>query len=503
VGLYMFTKRNRTITKISRYFVLYLLCFYTSLFAQSASENYSKGIDLLYSKNRPSEALEYFLAANQQEPNIWSRPFMVGYTLKNYLQKPNEAYAYLEKSSDLNYEGDELPFKETILCLEQIKKIDAAISRNLKSQATLKSLSKIPSSWFQENLAWLYFSKGDTNKALQSAPDGSWVKEQLSPKLITIEWKLQLTQLLTAWKIGEGNIIRITLPLERPYQKLISLNLQSEGNPLKTKRISKRGNQFLEIERDEHSDWPDEIHLSLKVEQNLKSMTSKPAKLRATLENDENYEWASENRDGLFALDNPEFIAQVNDITASGRTLGEKADLALSYLRTHYKYGERVSGSSVKEWLDQGTGDCGYFTYIAIGMLRALKIPVRGLYGIGPWTDPAPALPHSILEIYDASKNQWFPHDPQSEQWFGVINPSYIPFTAGNPRQDAAVQAEDGIWEIDSVWFFWNGSGKDTISFQVQSTANRIASRSLNVVEPKKIPDFIKQVHSGGPPPMR
>jgi len=491
------------VLKTIHLFLFPILFFSTTLFAQSGTEFYNKGIELLYNKNKPTEALEYFTKANQIEPNTWSRPFMIGYTIKNYLHRPSDAYPFLEKSWDLNTEGDELPFKEMITCLEQLKKLEEAISYNLKAQTKLKSLNKTPSSWFQENLAWLYFSKGDTNKAIQFAPDGSWVKEQLAPKLITIEWNIQLTKLLSAWNIGDGKIIRITLPIDRPFQKLMSAELKSQGYDLKTKRISKRGNQFLEIERDEYSQWPDEINLSLKIEQNLKSMSSKPAKLKAASMGDPNYEWASENRDGLFALDNAEFIAQVNEITLNGRTLGEKADLALSYLRSHYTYGERVSGNSVKEWLDQGTGDCGYFTYIAIGMLRALKIPVRGLYGIGPWTDPAPALPHSILEIYDASKNQWFPHDPQSEQWFGVINPSYIPFTAGNPKQDAAVQGEDGIWEIDSVWFFWNGSGKDTISFQVKNLGNQVASRSLSVKEVAKAPDFIKKINSGGPPPMK
>jgi tetratricopeptide (TPR) repeat protein len=499
-------KTIRSNLKVILYPLEFLILFFTTtlLFAQSGTDYYNKGIDLLYNKNKPNDALEAFTKANVLEPNSWSKPFMIGYTLKNYLQKPAEALPFLEKSWDLNAEGDELPYKETIICLEQNRKLDDAIARNLKAQSSLKTLNKTPSAWFQENLAWLYYSKGDTNKAIQYAPEGSWIKEQLSPKVISIDWNIQLTKLLSAWNITDGNTLRITLPIDRPYQKILSVNLTSEGNALRINRLSKRGNQFLQLEKSTGIEWPDEISLTLKIEQNLKSMTTRPAKLRASQPNDPNYAWASENRDGLFALDDPEFIDQVNQITANGRTLGEKADLALSYLRSHYAYGERVSGNSVKEWLDQGTGDCGYFTYIAIGMLRALKIPVRGLYGIGPWSDPAPALPHSILEIYDASKNQWFPHDPQSEQLFGVINSSYIPFTAGNPKQDAAVLGDDGIWEIDSVWFFWNGSGKDTISFQVDSQSNnRIASRSLNLGETKKTPDYIKIVQSGGPPPVK
>ncbi len=470
----------------------------------TGSDYYNNGIDLLYNKNKPAEALAAFKKSNELEPNIWSRPFMIGFTLKNYLNNAIDALPYLEKSWTLNIEGDELPFKETITCLEQIRKLDDAIARNLKAQSALKAINKAPSGWFQENLAWLYFSKGDTDKAIQFAPEGSWVKEQLTPKIISIDWHIHLTSLLSSWKIMDGDTIRITLPIDRPYQKLIAVNFSSDNSEIQTSRISKRGNNFLQIDKPPGTDWPDEIRLQIQVEQNQKSITGKPAKLKASRPGDANYEWANENRDGLFSLEDPEFINRIHEITANGKTLGEKADLALSYLRSNYTYGERVGGDTIKDWLNQGTGDCGYFTYIAIGMLRALKIPVRGVYGIGPWTDPAPALPHSILEIYDASKNQWFPHDPQSETLFGVINASYVAFTAGNPKQDAAVLAEDGIWEIDSVWFFWNGSGADTISFNVSSQSkNRIASRSLNLTELKKAPDDVKTTKSGGPPPMR
>ncbi|TGN09846.1 transglutaminase domain-containing protein [Leptospira ilyithenensis] len=482
--------------------ILFLL--HSFVYAQSAQEMYNQGIDLLYNRNRPESALTSFLKAYQSEPNIWSRPFMIGYTLKNYLKKPEEAIVYLEKSWDLNSEGDELPYKETVICLEQLGKIDQAISRNTKAQAALKSANKTPSPWFGENLSWLYWTKGDTDKALQFAPEGSWVKNQLAPRTIEIDWNIKITKLLSAWRLLDTDKIRITIPLDRPYQKLISANIDSTNSIVSSKRKSSRGNQFLELEKPTGTDWPEEIRLQLKLEQNLKTMTSRPAKLRPASPEDPNYSWASENRDGLFSLDDPEFLKKVEEITANGKTTGEKAELALQYLRKNYKYGERVEGKSIKEWLDQGTGDCGYFTYIAIGMLRALKIPVRGVYGLGPWNDPSPALPHSILEIYDASKDQWFPHDPQSDQLYGVINPSYIAFTAGNPKQDAAALAEDGVWEIDTVWFFWNGSGKETLSYTVNvKNQNQIASRSLRSDQNIQKPEYIKTPQSGGPPPLK
>ncbi|MDZ4724558.1 MAG: transglutaminase domain-containing protein [Leptospira sp.] len=498
-----FIKRNFLIKFV--FLVLLSSPFYSeNIYSQSSGiEAYNQGIDLLYNKNQPNEALTKFKMANELEPEQWSRPFMIGYTLKNYLQNPKEALSYLQKASELNNDLDEMPFKETIICLENLRKLDDAITYNLKFQNTIRGGNKNPSPWFQENLAWLYYTKGDTNKAIQYAPEGSWVQQQLAPKEIRIDWNIRLTKLLSSWRIQDGNTIRITLPLDRPYQKLISYKLTEPNSNLNTSEISKRGNRFLQLEKPNNEDWPEQIQLSLVIEQNAKSLTNRPAKLKASKLGDPNFDWASENREGLFSLDDPEFISQVNQITRSGRSLGEKADLALNYLRANYKYGTRVEGNSVKSWLDQGTGDCGYFTYIAIGMLRALKIPVRGVYGIGPWTDPSPALPHSILEIYDASKNQWFPHDPQSDQLFGVINPSYVAFTAGNPKQDAAVLAEDGVWELDSVWFFWNGSGADTINFQVQTkNQTSVASRSLTKTE-TKAPEYIKTVQSGGPPPVK
>ncbi len=465
---------------MKRFLCLILFCFpILTIFAESGAEKYNQGIDLLYNKNRPQDALSYFKDAYRLEPNQWSRPFMIGFTLKNYLQNPKEALPYLETSWQLNAERDELPYKETIQCLESLGKIDLAIQKNSLAQKELKSAGKTPSQWFSENLAWLYYSKGDTNQALQIAPNGSWVKSQLAPRTIDIVWNIQLTKLLEAWRIQNNDTVRITLPVDRPYQKTVSFRSDSPG--IQTKRKASRGNQFLELKKDPGTEWPQQIRLELKIDQNLRRVGSRPAKLKPSSPNDPYYAWATENRDGLFSLEDPEFLAKVEEITASGNTLGEKVELALSYLRKNYKYGTRVEGSSVKEWLEQGTGDCGYFTYIAIGMLRALKIPVRGLYGIGTWSDPPPALPHSILEIYDASTDQWIPHDPQSDQLFGVINPSYIPFTAGNPKQDSAFLASDGIWEIDTVWFFWNGSGKDTISYQGHSFGckpNRIQVRT-------------------------
>ncbi|HNE22530.1 MAG TPA: transglutaminase domain-containing protein, partial [Leptospiraceae bacterium] len=435
--------------------LLLLLVCLSSLASQPQSQAaYDRGIDALYNQKQPDRALEFFREAYRLDPNVWSRPFMIGYTLNAYLNQPSEALPFLNRAWALNDANDELPYKETIQCLEKLQRWDAAIAKNQDAQKRLKAARKTIGSWYPENLAWLYWQKGDTTRALAIAPAGSWVRSQLAPRTIEFTWRLQLAKLLEEWRLTSFDKIRLSLPIDRPFQSLKSVSLTSSlGDSLKTRRVARRGNNFLELEKAQEDEWPAEVVLKVKVEQNLKNMVARPAGLQPARVGDENYEWAVENKDGLFSQDDPEFIAKVEEISRPGRTTGEKADLLLNYLRANFKYGKRVEGDTVHSWLKQGTGDCGYFTYIAIGMLRAIKVPVRGLYGIGPWTDPPPALPHSILEIYDASTGQWFPHDPQVASQYGIIDPSYVPLMAANPKQDVAVLSPDNVWELDTTWF--------------------------------------------------
>lgn len=90
----------------------------------------------------------------------------------------------------------------------------------------------------------------------------------------------------------------------------------------------------------------------------------------------------------------------------------------------------------------------------------------------------------------------WSPHDPQSDNLFGIINASYVPFTAGSPKNDAAYACSgQRIEEIDTVWFFWSGSGKDTIAYNVR-LKTQTASRAM----PEK-PAGYSEPGRGGPPP--
>ena len=395
-----------------------------------------------------------------------------------------------------------MPYQEVIQCYEQLNRLDDALQANQNAQAALRAAARPVDAWVQENLAWLYIRKGDPNAAMRVAPADSWVSDYLADRTIAIDWNIRLTELLRAWGIADTRKIRLTLPVDRPYQKLKSAKISFAGRAkFGVRRSSGRGNNFLELDRKNEAAWPETIRLQLLVDQSRRSMLDRrPVDLAASAAGDAQYAYASENRDGLFSLDNDEFRALVREVTAGADNTGEKVELALNYLRANYRYGDRPQGGNVFDWWKFGTGDCGNFTYIAIGMLRALDVPVRGMYGIGSWNDPPPALPHSIIEIYDASTKQWFPHDPQVEYLYGTINPDYVPFTVGNPRQDAAVFDEHtGAWDIDTTWFYWNGSGAGSLKFDVRKSTPR--ARGATPARPA-LPDGYKRAgFAAGPPP--
>lgn len=446
---------------------------------RSGAQIYNEGIQLLYQQNQPEQAVELFEQANRLEPNDWTRPFMVGYTRFRYLNQPDQALPFFDLAVQRNSALEEIAFRERIQCLERLDRFEQALAANREAQAAYRRNGRDPGPWFQENAAYLHWQLGDPDAARQLAPPGSWVAEQVAPKSIRIDWNLNFARLLREWRLDTQRSIRITLPIDRPYQKLISVRISApRGSPIRQQRRSSRGNNFLQLTRS--GAWPETLRLQLVVRQEARTMAPRrPHDFRPVDANDPNFAWASENKDGLFSLEDPRFTERMRRITANAQTTGEQVEQSLDWLRANFRYGDKPSGGVIEDWIQHGSGDCGYYTYIAIAMLRHFRVPVRGLYGIGPWNDPTPALPHSIVEIYDAGSGQWIPHDPQVRNSMGVINPAYVAFTAANPKQDAGAPAADGVWEIDSVWFFWTGSGRETLSFTVQTEGSQIATRSV------------------------
>lgn len=145
------------------------------------------------------------------------------------LKEATGSALFLEKAARLARGEDEVAYREYVQCLEILKQYDEAIAQNLAGQKALQNNGKTPSAWFTENLAWAYYLKGDIANAARYAPPGTWVASQIADRNIEIDWKLRLTQLLESWRLSDQKTIRLTLPIDRPYQKLTSARVTSMG----------------------------------------------------------------------------------------------------------------------------------------------------------------------------------------------------------------------------------------------------------------------------------
>lgn len=476
-------------------------------FADEYDTRYAQAINLLYQQNQPQQAFDIFADLDRVEPErSWATAFMCGYALRVYLKRPADSIPYFQRSRLLVKGENEDPYKNTIQAQEDIKDSAAAIRESDFALRDLARYGKTPSPWFAENRAWLFMQLGRFDEALKVAPAGSWVESQLAPREIRVEWRLNFSRLMREWNLANETSIRLSMPLERSYQQIRKREADVPPN-IGTKFTLRDGIRYLELTRAETDTWPETITLRLVVYQQP-ARGNRNMRLAAVQPGNKLYTYASDNGNGLFSLDNPEFVSKVESITSAGRNPTEKAILALQYLRANFRYGEKpnLSRWNAHEALNFGSGDCGYYSYISIAMLRALKIPVRGIYGLNQWKDPAPALPHAILEIYDAGSRQWLPHDPQSELHFGFINTNYMPLFAPNPTQSTTVRAADGILEIDTTYFFWTGSGADTMSYEIVpmgkgelNLAGRGGARSAPAAaQPTFMPQVtIPQVSSG------
>lgn len=444
---------------------------WTNLHADEYDNRYGQAINLLYQQNKPQEAFDIFAELDRSEPErSWATTFMCGYALRVYLKKPAEALPYLTRSRLLVKGENEDPYKNTIQAREDLKDYSGALRESDFALKHLAQFGKTPSAWFPENRAWLFMQMGRYDEALKVAPAGSWVYEQLAPREIRVDWRLNFAKLMRDWNLVNEKTVRLTMPLERIYQKVLKREFDFPENISSTERL-RDGVRYLEITRQDNTEWPETVNVRLLIRQEPARGNRNMRLAQVTDPSDRLYAFATENGGGTFSLDNPEFIRKVESITASGRTPTERAKLALNYLRANFKYGAKpnLARWNAHDALNFGSGDCGYFSYISIAMLRALKIPVRGVYGLNQWKDPAPALPHAIIEVYDAGSRQWLAVEPQSEMLFGYINANYLPLYAANPISSNSARGADGVVEIDTTYFFWTGSGAETLTYDINT----------------------------------
>lgn len=489
-----------------------LLAFSLPVFADEYDNRYGQAINLLYQQNKPQEAFDIFADLERQEPNrSWATPFMCGYALRIYLKKPAESLPYFVRSRALVKGENEDPYKNAIQAREEMGDYAGALRESDFALRDLASHGKTPSAWFPENRAWVLMQLGRPDEALKHAPAGSWVEQQLAPREIRIEWRLNFTKMMSQYNLTNEKTVRLSMPLERMYQKVLRREADvpqgiSHSYPVRD------GNRYLELTRSEGVDWPETLTLKFLIRQDPAKGSSN-LRLAAAKPGSKLWHYATDNNDGVFSLDNPEFIAKVESITSSGKNTTEKAKLALAYLQKNFRYGEKpnLAKWNAHDALNFGSGDCGYYSFISIAMLRALKIPVRGVYGLNQWKDPAPALPHAIIEIYDSGTNQWLPFEPQSNKFTAYINTNYVPFFTPNPMQWTVWRNPEGVVEVDTTYFFWSGSGADTLVYDIKPLAKggelafgkSDGSRSVPgaAAQPTFVPNVAQPRVSSGPLP--
>ncbi|PKL33669.1 MAG: hypothetical protein CVV45_06615 [Spirochaetae bacterium HGW-Spirochaetae-10] len=451
---------------------LILFCAGGSASSQSAGsydDLYNSGIHSLYTLNRAEEARSFFEEASRTDDSRWQAHFMIGFIDRAYLKTPGRAIPYLQRAEQLSADTDHLPSLELAVAFSELEDASSAIRWNLKAQRLMREGGKGIDPWIGELLAYNYFQLGDTNRALAASSTG-WVHEYLQPRTVRLEWNIRLGRALRDWRLDAETKIRLTLPLDRPYQKITAFRI----SPIQGRQMNEMGNRLIEIERPQ-SGWPETMRLELTVQQNMKSMS--PSSLAIAAPGTDLFAYASDNQGGYNALDNPEFTQMIRSVTSQGSNPGEKVKLAMNHLRSNFRYDSRIAEGNIYDMFQSGQGDCGYYSAIAVGFIRALGVPVRFVYGLNTGFDPP--TPHAIIEIYDAKSGRWFPHDPQSKLLYGIINPTYIPFTAFDPSSNAFFRSsQDGVLIVDTTQFFWGGSGNDTLAVNISVPESTLSHRS-------------------------
>jgi len=493
--------------------LIFALLLSSSLAADEYDNRYAQAINLLYQQNKPQEAFDIFAELDRSAPErSWATTFMCGYALRIYLKKPAESLPYFARARNLVKGENEDPYKNAIQAREEMGDYAGALRENDFALRDIAKNGKTPSTWFSENRAWVFMQLGRYDEALKSAPAGSWVEQQLSPREIKIEWRLNFAKFMNQYNIANEKSVRLSMPLERMYQKVLKRDADVPPGINQT-YVLRDGVRYLQLTRNEGTEWPESITLKFLIRQDP-SRGSSNLRLAEAKPGSKLWHYASDNNNGVFSLDNPEFIQKVESIASAGRNPTEKAKLALAYLQKNFRYGEKpnLSKWTAHDALNFGSGDCGYFSYISIAMLRALKIPVRGIYGLNQWKDPAPALPHAIIEIYDSGTNQWLPFEPQSNKFSAYINANYVPFFAPNPAQWTVWRNPDGTAEVDTTYFFWAGSGADTLTYEItplgkggqMAFGGTGGARSMpkETKQPTFVPAVTAPQSSGGPLPQ-
>lgn len=414
----------------------------------------------------PRRAIEQLLEDEKANPDRWEIPFAIAQKYKHTLKDCASALPHYERAMQKSAWKELRPIVEAGYChsdTERNQRIITWFERYLATGGQVTGEKSL------DLLARAYYRSGWPEKALRFAAPGSSIWKQAATKIIELDVSIQLAQNLRGIHAEKDNRIRITLPLERPYQRLLEFKVitKDERSPILAKDAGTIGeNHYAELTRN-GADWPDEVTLSVRVEQKIESQFQEGGPRLDPVTDPANPLFAAAhlNPQNEYSLETPEFRDMILRASDSQPDTSAKVRASLGFLRANFRYAERKVSRSAGALavLRSGQGDCGFFSMLGMAILRVHQVPVRRVFGLNL---RLAGTTHVIIEIYDARTGRWFPHDPIIPAYYGFINPMYVPFTTdehihGNKRVD-------GILHMSTPGLRWNGVQNERYTFVVR-----------------------------------
>lgn len=419
-------------------------------------------------------------AAEAAEPANWRHPFAIGQAYKHKLMDCASALVAYERAIQKSSHTEFRPIIEAWSCLKK----QGDESRILYHfDQYLSQGGKIEDEKHRESAARLFAAFGRPERVLELAKEGTQLYNRHSAKIITIQMRIGFVNALKKHKSTDADIVRLAMPLERAYQKLLSWSIvpvgKANGFTVLPNLVQVGENRYAELRRS--GAWPQELDVRVQVEQSPVSLIAngtidaQPVTNPTTV----NYAEATHNPENWYSLDDPDFVALASQIVEGAASSHDKVVRLLDYERAHFRHAPRLLKRSDGAYkvLKSGQGDCGYFSFVAMALLRTQRYPTRFLYGMGIFS--AGNSPHAIIEVFDKAKSQWIPIEPQSKKKFGASKPNFVVFTTAIHKH--GTQRIDGILHFDTPRFHWDTNGRvRPIEFSVLINGKEVHSVKAN-----------------------
>ena len=295
----------------------------------------------------------------------------------------------------------------------------------LKQHPQRMSSSKRKQELYCKTADYYYKQKNNIKKALyyaKLAGRHTRIYKRLSPRILTLTLNLRFRKMMErhlAHRYQPG-IIRITLPIDRPYQKILSVT----SKPAYRRIFKVKDRNYIEF--DFTGGYPERLIIAIRVK--YKVVNAMPKRIVAVTDPNAEQYYYTKNATRQYDINNPILIRFIKKLTAKKRTLKEKVIAVWRWLprNLHFK------GSLIRQMRRSGRyrklppirkisdvyryrycRDCGDISDLFIGLMRILKIPARRL---GTMT-------HIQAEIYNAETGRWMYIEPQGLVPLG-LNPA-------------------------------------------------------------------------------